>query len=227
MCGIACRRYSALVAGGLPIMELVFRSFAHSRAIRRIAKEMPDFIIGAGNILNKDQLVRAIDSSARFAFSPGTEPEMIKEASKRRIVFAPGVCTASNIQTAMLSGITEFQFFPAEQSGGAEVLKAICEPFHHLGIEFFAKGGITLENMKSYLVRKEVRTPPIRILKRSVIQRPRNGLACRIRRKCRVKRCNACSEGNRKRPAAAFFLLPSAGCGKNRNPAQQCKKQFP
>lgn len=56
----------------------------------------------------------------------------------------------------MLSGITEFQFFPAEQSGGAEVLKAICEPFHHLGIEFFAKGGITLENMKSYLVRKEV-----------------------------------------------------------------------
>ena len=137
-------------------MELVFRSFAHSRAIRRIAKEMPDFIIGAGNILNKDQLVRAIDSSARFAFSPGTEPEMIKEASKRRIVFAPGVCTASNIQTAMLSGITEFQFFPAEQSGGAEVLKAICEPFHHLGIEFFAKGGITLENMKSYLVRKEV-----------------------------------------------------------------------
>ena len=121
----------ALVAGGLPIMELVFRSFAHSRAIRRIAKEMPDFIIGAGNILNKDQLVRAIDSSARFAFSPGTEPEMI-------------------------SGITEFQFFPAEQSGGAEVLKAICEPFHHLGIEFFAKGGITLENMKSYLVRKEV-----------------------------------------------------------------------
>lgn len=56
--------------GGLPIMELVFRSFAHSRAIRRIAKEMPDFIIGAGNILNKDQLVRAIDSSARFAFSP-------------------------------------------------------------------------------------------------------------------------------------------------------------
>ncbi len=146
----------ALVAGGLPIMELVFRSFAHSRAIRRIAKEMPDFIIGAGNILNKDQLVRAIDSSARFAFSPGTEPEMIKEASKRRIVFAPGVCTASNIQMAMLSGITEFQFFPAEQSGGAEVLKAICEPFQHLGIEFFVKGGITLENMKSYLVRREV-----------------------------------------------------------------------
>ncbi len=146
----------ALRSGGLPIMELVFRTFAHSRAIRRIAREMPDFIIGAGNILNKDQLVRAIDSSARFAFSPGTEMEMVREACSQRIVFAPGVCTASNIQLAMLSGVTEFQFFPAEQSGGVKVLAAISEPFQHLGIEFFVKGGVTLENMRGYLMRREV-----------------------------------------------------------------------
>ena len=146
----------ALQSGGLSIMELVFRTFAHSRAIRRIAREMPDFIIGAGNILNKDQLVRAIDSSARFAFSPGTEMEMVREACSLRIVFAPGVCTASNIQMAMLSGVTEFQFFPAEQSGGVEALAAIAEPFQHLGIEFFVKGGVTLENMRGYLKRRDV-----------------------------------------------------------------------
>ena len=146
----------ALRSGGLPIMELVFRTFAHSRAIRRIAREMPDFIIGAGNILNKDQLARAIDSSARFAFSPGTEMEMVREACCQRIVFAPGVCTASNIQLAMLSGVTEFQFFPAEQSGGVKALDAISEPFLHLGIEFFVKGGVTLENMRGSLMRREV-----------------------------------------------------------------------
>ena len=146
----------ALQSGGLPVMELVFRTFAHSRAIRRIAREMPDFVIGVGNILNKDQLVRAVDSSARFAFSPGTEMEMVREACSLRIVFAPGVCTASNIQMAMLSGVTEFQFFPAEQSGGVEALAAIAEPFLHLGIEFFVKGGITPENMRGYLKHREV-----------------------------------------------------------------------
>ena len=146
----------ALQSGGLPIMELVFCTFAHSRAIRRITREMPDFIVGAGNILNTDQLVRAMDSSARFAFSPGTEMEMVRKACSLRIVFAPGVCTASNIQMAMLSGVTEFQFFPAEQSGGVKTLAAIGEPFLHLGIEFFVKGGVTPENMRDYLMRKEV-----------------------------------------------------------------------
>lgn len=146
----------ALSEGGLPVMELVFRSFAHSKAIRAISKEMPEFTIGAGNILNKDQLMRAVDSSARFAFSPGTEPEMILEANKRKIVFAPGVCSASNIQTAMIRGMTEFQFFPAEQSGGPVMLRTISEPFLHLGVEFFVKGGVTLENMEPYLKMKEV-----------------------------------------------------------------------
>lgn len=141
----------ALAQGGLPIMEIAFRSFAHCKAMRRISKEMPDFIVGAGNILNKDQLDRAVDASAKFAFSPGTVPETISEAAKRKIMYAPGVCTPSDIERGLLAGAADFQFFPAEQSGGVDMLCAIAEPFRHLGIEFFAKGGITLEKIERYL----------------------------------------------------------------------------
>jgi len=141
----------ALVAGGLPVMEICFRSFVHSKAIRAIAKELPDFLIGVGNILSKDQLLRAIDSHAKFAFSPGVEPATIAEANKRNIVYAPGVCCPTDILTALSSGSADLQFFPAEQSGGVEMLKAIMEPVQHLGVEFFAKGGITLEKAPVYL----------------------------------------------------------------------------
>lgn len=141
----------ALAAGGLPAMELAFRSFAHSKAIRSIAKEMPDFLIGAGNILNKEQLLRAIDSHAKFAFSPGVNVDTIKEASKKTIVFAPGVCSPTDIETALLGGAADFQFFPAEPAGGVPMLKMMLEPFQHLGIEIFAKGGIGPEKVADYL----------------------------------------------------------------------------
>jgi 2-dehydro-3-deoxyphosphogluconate aldolase/(4S)-4-hydroxy-2-oxoglutarate aldolase len=141
----------ALIAGGLPAMEITFRSFAHSKAIRAIAKELPEFLIGVGNILNKDQFLRAFESHAKFAFSPGVSPETVAEANRRNIVYAPGVCSPTDILSALSAGSADLQFFPAEQAGGAAMLKAIMEPVQHLGVEFFIKGGVTPEKVEEYL----------------------------------------------------------------------------
>lgn len=141
----------ALVAGGLPVMEINFRSFGHSKAVRAVVKEMPEFLIGVGNILSKDQLIRAVDCHARFAFSPGVCHETSGEANKRNIVYAPGVCSPTDILSALAAGSADFQFFPAEQAGGVTMLRAIMEPVQHLGVEFFIKGGVTPEKMEDYL----------------------------------------------------------------------------
>lgn len=147
----ALKTAEALIEGGLSAMELMFRRHSDSKAIKAIATKFPDFWIGAGGILNKDQLLRAMDASARFAISPGVNLETIKEANRRNIMFAPGACTPSDIENILLNGSIDFQFFPAEQSGGAERLKAIIEPFEHLPLDVFPKGGITPEKLPEYL----------------------------------------------------------------------------
>jgi len=141
----------ALIKGGVPVMEITFRRYSDSKAIREIAKEFPDFLIGASGILNKDQFLRAVDSKAKFATAPGVCEESIKIASKAPIVFAPGANTPSDIERILLNGCVDFQFFPAELSGGVEYLKAIMEPFEHLPLDILPKGGITPDKIKDYL----------------------------------------------------------------------------
>ncbi len=141
----------ALIKAGLPAMEITFRRHSDSKAIREIAKEFPDFLIGASGILNKDQFMRAIDSKAKFATAPGVCEESIKIAVKSPIVFAPGANTPSDIERILLNGCVHFQFFPAELSGGVEYLKAIMEPFEHLPLDILPKGGIPLDKIKEYL----------------------------------------------------------------------------
>ncbi|MCF6176041.1 MAG: hypothetical protein L3J71_09775 [Victivallaceae bacterium] len=147
----ALRVVEALQNGGINIMELIFRRHSDSIAIRRIAKEFPEFIIGAGNILNGSQLIRAVDCKARFATAPGLSGETINIAKKHNIMFAPGVTTPTELERVLLSGCVDFQFFPAEQAGGVDYLRAIIEPFEHLPIEVFPKGGITADNAAEYL----------------------------------------------------------------------------
>ncbi|OGV31258.1 MAG: hypothetical protein A2020_01390 [Lentisphaerae bacterium GWF2_45_14] len=141
----------ALSAGGLPVMELSFRRYSDSKAIRAISEKFPDFWIGAGGILSKDQLLRVVDAKAKFAMSPGVNPDTIREASRRNIIYAPGVCTPTDIEMIILNGSIDFQFFPAEQSGGIEMLKAIIEPFEHLPLEIYAKGSIPEDKITAYL----------------------------------------------------------------------------
>lgn len=147
----ALRVVEALINGGVGIMELVFRRHSDSVAIRTIAKEFPEFIIGAGHILNGSQLLRAIDCKARFATAPGLSGETINIARKNSIIFAPGAATPTELERVLLSGCVDFQFFPAEFSGGVDYLQALIEPFDHLPIEVFPKGGITIGNAADYL----------------------------------------------------------------------------
>lgn len=141
----------ALSNAGLPAMEITFRRHSDSKAIREIAKEFPDFLIGASGILNKDQFLRAVDSKAKFATAPGVCEESIRIAVKSPIVFAPGANTPSDIERILINSCIHFQFFPAEPSGGVEYLKAIMAPFEHLPLDILPKGGITLDKIKSYL----------------------------------------------------------------------------
>lgn len=140
----------ALIEGGLPALEIIFRRHTDSKAIREIATRFPDFHIGAGNILNRDQLLRAIESQARFAIAPGVCVDTIAEANKRNITFMPGAVTASDILTILKNGLVDFHYYPAESSGGIEHLKAILEPFEHLPVDVFARGGITPEMLRQY-----------------------------------------------------------------------------
>jgi len=141
----------SLIKGGLPAMEITFRRYSDSKAIREIAREFPDFLIGASGILNKDQFLRAVDSKAKFATAPGVCEDSIRIAVKSPIVFAPGANTPSDIERILLNSCVHFQFFPAEASGGVDYLKAILEPFEHLPLDILPKGGITLDKIKDYL----------------------------------------------------------------------------
>ncbi|MDD3119350.1 MAG: hypothetical protein PHQ27_09240 [Victivallales bacterium] len=141
----------ALSSAGLPVMEIVFRRHTDSLAIRAVAAHFPDFLVGAGNILNRDQLLRALDARARFAMAPGVCTEAIREGCTRRITFVPGVSSITDIMTVLNSGVTYFQYFPAETAGGAPFLRDILEPFEHLPLDVVARGGIAPEAMKNYL----------------------------------------------------------------------------
>ncbi len=147
----ALRIAEVLSEAGLPIMEIVFRRFSDSKAIREIACRFPDFYIGAGNLLNKDQFLRAFDAQAKFAVSPGICVETMKEAVKRNITYLPGGCTPTDLQVILQNGIVDFHYFPAEAAGGVNMLSALLEPFEHLPVEVFARGGITPDRVREYL----------------------------------------------------------------------------
>ncbi len=141
----------ALINGGLPVLEIIFRRHNDSRAIREVATRFPNFMVGAGNILNREQLLRAVDAQAHFAIAPGVCPETIKEGCARKLTFIPGASSTTDVLTILKNGVTYFQYFPAESSGGHEHLSDILDPFEHLPIDIIARGGITPEKMNFYL----------------------------------------------------------------------------
>lgn len=145
------RLAEALHKGGIDAMEVRYRSHSDSVVIKEIRKAFPDFWVGAGGILNKDLLLRGMDAHACFCLSPGVNAETIREAAKLEYQFAPGVCTPSDVENALLNGAVNLQYFPAKAAGGVETLLALIEPFDHLNVEFLPKGGITLDDASDYL----------------------------------------------------------------------------
>ncbi len=145
-----------LLANGLPVAEITFRTAAAEPVIQAAAKRFPEMLLGAGTVLNVADLERAMDAGARFAVAPGFNPSMVKAAMARKFDFAPGVCTPGEIECAYELGCRFFKFFPAEAAGGVGMLKAMLAPYRHLGIRFMPTGGITPDNASAYLALPEV-----------------------------------------------------------------------
>ncbi len=139
----------ALIAGGIRTIEVTLRTDAALAAIKAIAAEAPEMVVGAGTVLTSDDLDAAIDAGAAYALSPGATPHLLKKARKRKIPLVPGVATASEIMRGLDLGYTSFKFFPAEQLGGVAALKALGAPL--AAAKFCATGGISAAKAGSYL----------------------------------------------------------------------------
>ena len=125
-----------LCANGLPAAEITFRTAAAEELIREAAKRFPEMTIGAGTVLNCEDLHRAVAAGAKFAVAPGFNPAVAAEARKLGFDFIPGVCTPSEMEQAMALGFRTLKFFPAEAAGGVAMLKALIAPYRHLGCQY-------------------------------------------------------------------------------------------
>ncbi len=141
---------------GLKAAEITFRTKAAVGIIKAVAERMPDMLVGAGTVLNVEDLKRAQDAGSKFAVAPGCNPTIIKEAMKLGLPFMPGIATPSEIELALETGVTAMKFFPAESLGGIAMLKGISAPYKHLGVQFMPTGGVSLKNVKDYLDVKEI-----------------------------------------------------------------------
>ena len=139
----------ALVEGGLPCAEVTFRTEAAAESIRIMTEVYPDMLVGAGTVLTTEQVDKAVGSGAKFIVSPGLNPEVVKYCLDKNIAITPGVVTPSEMEKAIELGLNIVKFFPAEQSGGLAMIKAMAAPYHML--KFMPTGGINTENLKEYL----------------------------------------------------------------------------
>ena len=139
----------ALVAGGLPVIELTLRTPVALDAIRAIASEVPEILVGAGTIVTPGQAKEALDAGAQFLVSPGSTPSLLGAMADTGLPFLPGTATVSEVLAVLEAGYTELKFFPAEASGGAAFLKSIAGPVP--AARFCPTGGITSATAPSYL----------------------------------------------------------------------------
>lgn len=139
----------ALVAGGLKVLEVTLRTAYGLDAIRTIANEVPDAIVGAGTVIEVDQIDAVIEAGGQFMVSPGSTPRLIEAALQKEITLLPGVATPSEAMLLMEYGIAHMKFFPAEAAGGIPMLKSIRGPLPQ--ITFCPTGGITSKTAKDYL----------------------------------------------------------------------------
>ncbi len=139
----------ALVDGGVNIAEVTFRAEGADRVVENMVKACPDMVVGAGTVLTVEQLDKAKAAGAKFCVAPGLNPKIVKHAKEIGMPFIPGVATATEIEAALDLGITTVKFFPAEQAGGIEYIKAVAAPYQMM--RFMPTGGINAKNILDYL----------------------------------------------------------------------------
>jgi len=139
---------AALVAGGLPVAEVTFRTAAAEDAIRAMASG-GDMLVGAGTVLTVEQVDRAVAAGASYVVSPGLSRAVVERCREHAVLALPGAVTATEVQAALELGLTTVKFFPAGTSGGAAAIKALAAPFG--GVTFVPTGGVGPKNLLEYL----------------------------------------------------------------------------
>ncbi|HIP82867.1 MAG TPA: bifunctional 4-hydroxy-2-oxoglutarate aldolase/2-dehydro-3-deoxy-phosphogluconate aldolase [Desulfocapsa sulfexigens] len=144
----------ALVAGGVKVLEVTLRTTVAIEAIRMIAQEVPDAVVGAGTVTTEGDLNAVVAAGGVFAISPGLTPSLLTAAISGPIALIPGISTASELMLGMEYGLREFKFFPAAAAGGIRMIRSIGGPFPQA--TFCPTGGISQDNYKEYLSLKNV-----------------------------------------------------------------------
>jgi 2-dehydro-3-deoxyphosphogluconate aldolase / (4S)-4-hydroxy-2-oxoglutarate aldolase len=144
----------ALLAGGLSCVEITFRTPAAREGLAAIRGAHPEILLGAGTVLDEEQVDAAVEAGADFAVAPGTTPEVVRRALDRGLPMLPGACTPSDVEAARRLGLRLLKFFPAEPIGGGAYLRALCAPYRD--VRFVPTGGITQETLADYLALPQV-----------------------------------------------------------------------
>ncbi len=140
---------TALIEGGLPLIEVTLRTNAALDSIIAIKKKFPEMLVGAGTVLRREQVDEALKAGADFIVSPGHNPAVSSYCKQKQIPIFPGCTTTSEIEGGIETGLSIFKFFPAEQQGGIKAIELLSGPYPN--IKFIPTGGITYANLATYL----------------------------------------------------------------------------
>lgn len=139
----------ALLAGGVDVMEITFRTAAAADSIAAVAKECPDMLVGAGTVITLEQCRKAVSLGAKFIVSPGCSEEVVSWCVESGIPVIPGCVTPSEIMNAMAHGLKVVKFFPANVYGGLDAMRTLSGPFG--GVKFIPTGGVNGKNLSEYI----------------------------------------------------------------------------
>ncbi len=139
----------AMAAGGVDTMEITFRTACAPEAIKAVAENCPDVLVGAGTIVNLEQCKLAVEMGAKFIVSPGFSEEIVAWCVENNIPVVPGCVTPTEIMSALKHGLNMVKFFPANVYGGLNAMKNLSAPF--VGLKFLPTGGVNAANIKEYV----------------------------------------------------------------------------
>ena len=139
----------ALLAGGVDVMEITFRTDAAAASIHAVAEACPEMLVGAGTVITLEQCRQAVACGARFIVAPGFDAEVVRWCVEQDVAVTPGCVTPTEIMAAMKLGLRVVKFFPAGIYGGLKALKALSAPFG--GVRFIPTGGVDARNLGEYL----------------------------------------------------------------------------
>lgn len=154
--GDAVALADALLEGGLSVAEITFRTEAAAEVLAIMRDARPELCIGAGTILDRANLERAVAAGARFGLAPGYDPDIVDAAKAADLPFCPGIMTPTDLTLAAARGVRLAKFFPAGVAGGPKALSGISAPFAHLGIRFIPTGGVTEATIGDWLAIRQV-----------------------------------------------------------------------